>query len=79
MCDFDGVKLLWIALSLYTFFGRVLFWRLFQVWEVFLFLLWVSYWRLSTFGFLSLSIAEVTRGPWLSSRRIISERVHSSL
>ena len=49
MCDFDGVKLLWVALSLYTFFGRVLFWRLFQVWELFLSLLWVSYWCLSTF------------------------------
>jgi len=49
VCDFDGVKLLWVALSLYTFFGRVLFWRLFQVWELFLFLLWVSYWCLSTF------------------------------
>jgi len=49
VCDFDGVKLLWIALSLYTLFGRVLFWRLLQVWELFLFLLWVSYWCPSTF------------------------------
>ena len=69
MCDFDGVKPLWIALSLYTLFGRVLFWRLFQVWELFLSLLWVSYWCLSTFGFLSLSIAEVTRGPWVKFKK----------
>jgi len=40
---------LWIALSPLYLLRRVLFWRLFQLLEVFPFLLWVSYWCLSTF------------------------------